>query len=623
MDDITDSVGKLSTKAKEWTPGQSFGSAAPTNVNSIHSRTSSSNTDTNPWRSVSSDSGISDGGTSNKISQFNVDAAHWSPSKVSFENISANNNNNNNNKRSTLAESETETSIPTGNGLASKSSTFTSNNPIAPPMQKSLHSLGLPSHTLWAIYREMAMDCAREMDPNDPLYKAIPQAFSNAIPLENEVNQSTRSSFGYHASVFKVVSREDGRLYCLRRLDNVKGVNQKIASTVTQSWLNAVQSSQRRTSKGDAPHVLSHPGIVRFMKCFHIVHNRAVFFLHEYHPASLTLRETLYGLERGAQVNQTMLRNGFSPLPEATVWSYITQLASAIRAVHRGNLACRSLQLNHILVSPDVGSGVDENAGLMGGYILKTNRVRLRINCLGVVDALEFEARRSIQELQIEDMRCLGRIILSLCYGFEVGPDTSDDHLTQGENFVRHNYSEDLYTLVVALLARPQQGRFAMQYVEPPHIGKVCRAIADHAFDELDSAHAVVDGLDEALASEYESGRALRLLLKLGFINERPEFGYDTRWSESGDSYILKLFRDYVFHQADSSGRPIMDLGHVVTALNKLDAGDDEKIVLTSRNGKSVIVVTYADVARCLENSYHELCSNSVSLNQQGTQVKY
>lgn len=276
MDDITDSIGKLSTKAKEWTPGQSFGGAVPTNVNSIHSRTSSSNTDTNPWRSVSSDSGVSGGGASNnKISQFNVDAAQWSPSKVSMENISANNNSD---KQSALVESVTETSIPAVNGLASKSSTFTSNNPIAPPMQKSLHSLGLPTHTLWAIYREMAMDCAREMDPNDPLYKAIPQAFSNAIPLENEVNQSTRSSFGYHASVFKVVSREDGRLYCLRRFDNVKGVNQKIASTVTQSWLNAVQSSQRRTNKGDVPHVLSHPGIVRFMKCFHIVHNRAVFF---------------------------------------------------------------------------------------------------------------------------------------------------------------------------------------------------------------------------------------------------------------------------------------------------------------------------------------------------------
>lgn len=56
-----------------------------------------------------------------------------------------------------------------------------------------------------------------------------------------------------------------------------------------------------------------------------------------------------------------------------------------------------------------------------------------------------------------------------------------------------------------------------------------------------------------------------------------------------------------------------MDLGHVVTALNKLDAADEEKIVLSSRDGKSLMVVSYADVARCLESAYHELLSGSVS----------
>ena len=69
--------------------------------------------------------------------------------------------------------------------------------------------------------------------------------------------------------------------------------------------------------------------------------------------------------------------------------------------------------------------------------------------------------------------------------------------------------------------------------------------MAEHAFDEMDSANAVIDGMDDALAAEYESGRALRLMMKLAFINERPEFGVDTRWSESGDCYVLKLFRDF------------------------------------------------------------------------------
>lgn len=55
-----------------------------------------------------------------------------------------------------------------------------------------------------------------------------------------------------------------------------------------------------------------------------------------------------------------------------------------------------------------------------------------------------------------------------------------------------------------------------------------------------------------------------------------------------------------------------MDLGHVITCLNKLDAADEEKIVLASRDGKSVVVVTYAEIARCLDSAYHELCSGAV-----------
>mmetsp|Transcript_4765 Transcript_4765/g.6800 ORF Transcript_4765/g.6800 Transcript_4765/m.6800 type:complete len:81 (-) Transcript_4765:223-465(-) len=55
-----------------------------------------------------------------------------------------------------------------------------------------------------------------------------------------------------------------------------------------------------------------------------------------------------------------------------------------------------------------------------------------------------------------------------------------------------------------------------------------------------------------------------------------------------------------------------MDLGHVVTSLNKLDAAIDEKIVLTSRDGKNLLVATYAEIARCLENAFTELYAGSV-----------
>jgi PAB-dependent poly(A)-specific ribonuclease subunit 3 len=74
---------------------------------------------------------------------------------------------------------------------------------------------------------------------------------------------------------------------------------------------------------------------------------------------------------------------------------------------------------------------------------------------------------------------------------------------------------------------------------------------------------------------------------------------------------LIVLSFGSVFHQADGAGYPVMDLGHVVTALNKLDAADEEKIVLASRDGKSMMVVSYADVARCLESAFLELCSAS------------
>lgn len=47
-------------------------------------------------------------------------------------------------------------------------------------------------------------------------------------------------------------------------------------------------------------------------------------------------------------------------------------------------------------------------------------------------------------------------------------------------------------------------------------------------------------------------------------------FARDPRWSETGDRYIIKLFRDYVFHQIDENNNPVTNLSHVLTCLNKV-----------------------------------------------------
>ena len=51
------------------------------------------------------------------------------------------------------------------------------------------------------------------------------------------------------------------------------------------------------------------------------------------------------------------------------------------------------------------------------------------------------------------------------------------------------------------------------------------------------------------MAKEVESARLFRCLTKLSTVVDRAELNGDFGWSEYGDRYMLKLFRDYVFHQ--------------------------------------------------------------------------
>jgi len=45
----------------------------------------------------------------------------------------------------------------------------------------------------------------------------------------------------------------------------------------------------------------------------------------------------------------------------------------------------------------------------------------------------------------------------------------------------------------------------------------------------------------------------------------------DPTWSETGDRYLLKLFRDYTFHQVDENGKPFIDIAHIIQCLNKVN----------------------------------------------------
>lgn len=428
--------------------------------------------------------------------------------------------------------------------------------PTPPPLPsfRAIHSMSL-GDDMWRHYRNISLQSTRQMPPRDDLHKAIPAPYCNAFCLDHDstAGSSLSSSYGYPSSTFQVTSRDDGNLYCLHRFDNVRSVSPKIAASVSERW--------------NVPQVQEHPGIVPFYQCF--MTQRAVFFVHHFIPGAQSLRDRLTG-----------------PLSESVLWSVICQLVSAISILHEADLAARTLHLHQVLCTTDS----------------KASSLRVRLGCLGIVDALEFQARKHVKELQIQDMRDLGGLLLSLATGTVVTAHSDSTTFRSCEQFMARNFSRDFQNLALSLL-NPRL---------TPSIVDVRRLISSRLWVEQDATYRSIDTMERALSAEYDSGRILRMLLKLGFCNERPECGPNRRWSQSGDCYVLSLFANFVFHQADGSGAPVMDLGHVLACLNKLDAAEEEKICLASRDGKTLMVVTYAEVAQCLEGAFQELCSGAV-----------
>lgn len=53
-------------------------------------------------------------------------------------------------------------------------------------------------------------------------------------------------------------------------------------------------------------------------------------------------------------------------------------------------------------------------------------------------------------------------------------------------------------------------------------------------------------------------------------LNINARFDMNPDWADTGDRYLLKLFRDYVFHQVDETGAPLLEMSHVIQCLNKV-----------------------------------------------------
>ncbi|KAK0177411.1 hypothetical protein PV328_001468 [Microctonus aethiopoides] len=423
--------------------------------------------------------------------------------------------------------------------------------------------------------------------PDSVQFPDLPTEVDNyheLCPLE-QIHKPASTVLGYQTSTYKATSIKNGVRYCLRRIHDFRLGNTKCMILVDM-WKR-----------------ISHTNVVQLLEVFttKAFGDHSMVFVYDYHPGAETLLSKHFS---GTELNgyadpfcsdpnaprpyshtkTTILRQQHnSMLPENVIWSYIIQLTAALRVIHAGGVAYRCLDPTKVLL---------------------TSRTRLRLSCAAVPDVVTFDGNATnplslILHYQQEDLISLGKLVLALACRSLLA--VHRDNMQSSLELVARTYSTDLRNFILYLLS--DQARKTVTDLMP--------MIGARFYTQLDTVQLRNDVLENELAKELENGRLFRLLVKLATVNERPELNMELTWAETGDRYMLKLFRDYVFHQVTADDRPWLDMAHVVSCLNKLDAGSADKICLMSRDEQSVLVVSYAELRQCLENSFDEIMQSA------------
>ncbi|KAI9022868.1 hypothetical protein CLU79DRAFT_751087 [Phycomyces nitens] len=431
--------------------------------------------------------------------------------------------------------------------------------PKLAPNQKTIKSLFMPDD----LREQLTERNEKVLTIGSSHDQSLPQEVHiyHSLSLLDDMSANGGKFFGHASWVYKAVCSVDGRSYVLVRIADFRLANE-LAMSMVENWKR-----------------IRHCNVVAIREAFatSAFDDSSLVFVYDYHPCSETLQHVHLSSQTQSNFQrQPQIKTKSSPhVPESTLWSYITQIASALKSIHSLGLAARVLDPTKILV---------------------TGRNRIRLSCVSIADVLQFDGGQSLSRHQQEDLLAFGKLIVALA----CNSTHSIQNLSQSFEYISRFYSPDLKNTILYLLSKPMPTKT---------IDEVVSLIGPYILQEINGNHSYNDTLENELSRELENARLVRIMSKMAFINERPVFDMDPSWSETGDRYIIKLFRDYVFHQVDAKGTPVVDMVHVITCLNKLDAGVDEKIMLMSRDEQSCLVVSYKEVKNCIINAFNDLTS--------------
>lgn len=423
---------------------------------------------------------------------------------------------------------------------------------------------------------------------------AVPElvgAYYAVVPLEPGPRPAFGRAGGPHTLTYKAVSAARGTATALVRVVGPPPAGSVQIQRAGQAWRN-----------------VQHPALLCLKEVFTTRQFGAAAVAGSASRGVLPANEVVFAYEFASRADtlHNVFLGGmppdhrFHPLAESTLWAIASQLLSALATVHANRLALRD--------------------ALSTARVLVTGRNRVRVSCVGLSDAFDPQGADHVPAtgpggrhtnhdrataLQREDLANLGLLLATLA--LRIDPKLvrsgvmmcSDDIVVDALRRVCP-YSEDFALLVGTLRSAARPGAQVTTT-------QVLNLVGPRMAMELGNVWTHCDALESKLFVEFDSSRMFRLMGLLGFVNERGDAGVEPQWSETGDRYLLKLFRDYVFHRVDAHGSPILDMAHVVECLSRLDVGSPEQVLLSSRDGASLLVATYEDLRRCLMQAVDEL----------------
>lgn len=247
-----------------------------------------------------------------------------------------------------------------------------------------------------------------------PLGGATPtivQDYFGLVPLDFNKSTGTKDSFmGHKNSLYKVFSNLDGKLYLLRRIHDVKGMDQIQLSSTYQAW-----------SK------ISSANVVKLTDLFLTTKfgDSSLCAVYDYYPLAKSLYDTHFA------------SFPLTPITQEYLWTYLVQITNGMKTIHTNGLAVGSLDWDKVIVTGAPG--------------------RIKISGCGALNALRYNEHHDLHAEQQEDYKKLGDLLRDLASKIGPNKDPSIDDLVVEESFKsvlkylldEENSNKDIRTLTM------------------------------------------------------------------------------------------------------------------------------------------------------------------------------